>query len=250
MNTGNWFPVGRALGAHGLAGKVKLITTDLFAEMSPYFQKGIITASIYQQPHRQGQMAVRMMADHLTNKVPLPPTVHLSPGVVMSSNLQLFREIRLPGVRLNESALPTRGSTRHRGPVRCVAGRGPGLGDRRKAMLGDSSILTGGQVISEEVGLKLETAGLDLLGKARKVVVTKDETTIVEGAGEADQIAGRVNQIRAEIDKSAPDYDRDKPQERLPRLARGVAGPTGAAAPEGRPPQPKPPPHAAPPPGL
>jgi LacI family transcriptional regulator len=80
----------------------------LFAEMAPYFQKGIITASIYQQPHRQGQMAVRLMADHLTHKVPLPPTVHLSPGVVMSSNLQLFREIRLAGVKLDESALLTR----------------------------------------------------------------------------------------------------------------------------------------------
>jgi len=108
VNTVNCLPVCRALGAHGLAGKVKLITTDLFAEMAPYFQKGIITASIYQQPHRQGQMAVRLMADHLTHKVPLPPTVHLSPGVVMSSNLQLFREIRLAGVKLDESALLTR----------------------------------------------------------------------------------------------------------------------------------------------
>ena len=108
VNTVNCLPVCRALGAHGLAGKVKLITTDLFAEMSPYFHKGIITASIYQQPHRQGQMAVRMMADYLTNKVPFPPTVHLSPGVVMSSNLQLFREIRLAGVTLDDSTLRTR----------------------------------------------------------------------------------------------------------------------------------------------
>ncbi|MGH9501359.1 MAG: substrate-binding domain-containing protein [Terriglobales bacterium] len=108
VNTVNCLPVCRALGAHGLAGKVKLITTDLFAEMAPYFHKGIITASIYQQPHRQGQMAVRLMADHLTNKVPFPPNIHLSPGVVMSSNLHLFREIRLAGVKLDESALRTR----------------------------------------------------------------------------------------------------------------------------------------------
>ncbi len=108
VNTVNCLPVCRALGAHGLAGKVKLITTDLFAEMSPYFQKGIITASIYQQPHRQGQLAVRLIADHLTNKVPLHPTIHLSPGVVMSSNLQLFREIRLAGVKLDDSALRAR----------------------------------------------------------------------------------------------------------------------------------------------
>jgi chaperonin GroEL len=90
-------------------------------------------------------------------------------------------------------------------------------------MLQDIAILTGGQVISEEVGLKLESTGLELLGQARKVVVTKDETTIVEGAGDQDQIAGRVNQIRAEIEKSDSDYDREKLQERLAKLAGGVA---------------------------
>jgi chaperonin GroEL len=120
-------------------------------------------------------------------------------------------------------ALATLVVNKIRGTFRSVAVKAPGFGDRRKAMLGDISILTGGQVISEEVGLKLETAGLDLLGKARKVVVTKDETTIVEGAGDADQIAGRVNQIRAEIEKSDSDYDREKLQERLAKLAGGVA---------------------------
>jgi LacI family transcriptional regulator len=105
VNTVNCLPVCRALGAHGLAGKVKLITTDLFAEMAPYFHKGIVTASIYQQPHRQGQMAVRLMADHLTNKAPFPPTVHLSPGVVMSSNLNLFREMRIPEFKFDSSVL-------------------------------------------------------------------------------------------------------------------------------------------------
>ena len=110
-----------------------------------------------------------------------------------------------------------------RGTFRSVAVKAPGFGDRRKAMLQDIAILTGGQVISEEVGLKLETVGLELLGRARKVVVTKDETTIVEGAGDAEQIAGRVNQIRAEIEKSDSDYDREKLQERLAKLAGGVA---------------------------
>src|SRR5580704_192900 len=105
VNTVNCLPVCRALGARGLAGKIRLITTDLFAEMSSYFQKGTITASIYQQPHRQGQLAVRLMADNLTSKVPFPPTVHLSPGVVMSSNLHLFREIRLTDAKLTESVL-------------------------------------------------------------------------------------------------------------------------------------------------
>jgi LacI family transcriptional regulator len=105
VNTVNCLPVCRALGARGLAGRTKLITTDLFAEMAPYFEKGTITASIYQQPHRQGQMAVRLMADNLTGRVPLPPTVHLSPGVVMSSNLHLFREIRLAGVKFDDSVI-------------------------------------------------------------------------------------------------------------------------------------------------
>jgi chaperonin GroEL len=104
-----------------------------------------------------------------------------------------------------------------------VAVKAPGFGDRRKAMLGDIAILTGAQVISEEIGLKLDTTELEQLGRARKVVVTKDDTTIVEGAGDADQIAGRVNQIRAEIDKSDSDYDREKLQERLAKLAGGVA---------------------------
>ncbi|HLX86429.1 MAG TPA: substrate-binding domain-containing protein [Terriglobales bacterium] len=94
VNTVNCLPVCRALGAVGLAGKVKLITTDLFAEMTPYFQKGTITASIYQQPYRQGQIATRILADHLSNQTAFPPTIHLSPGVVMSANLQLFREMR------------------------------------------------------------------------------------------------------------------------------------------------------------
>ncbi|HEX5116422.1 MAG TPA: chaperonin GroEL [Pseudonocardiaceae bacterium] len=110
-----------------------------------------------------------------------------------------------------------------KGTFKSVAVKAPGFGDRRKAMLQDMAILTGGTLISEDVGLKLDSADLSLLGKARKVVVTKDETTIVEGAGDAEQIQGRVNQIRAEIDKSDSDYDREKLQERLAKLAGGVA---------------------------
>ncbi len=102
VNTVNCLPVCRALGARNLGGKIKLITTDLFAEMSPYFRKGTIAASIYQQPHRQGQIAVRLLTDNLTNKANLPATVHLTPGVVMSSNLHLFREIRLSDGKLAE----------------------------------------------------------------------------------------------------------------------------------------------------
>ncbi len=120
-------------------------------------------------------------------------------------------------------ALATLVVNKIRGTFKSAAVKAPGFGDRRKAMLQDIAILSGGQVISEEVGLKLETAGLDLLGRARKVTITKDETTIVEGSGDADQIAGRVNQIRAEIEKSDSDYDREKLQERLAKLAGGVA---------------------------
>jgi len=120
-------------------------------------------------------------------------------------------------------ALATLVVNKIRGTFKSVAVKAPGFGDRRKAMLGDMAILTGGEVISETVGLKLESAGIELLGRARKVVVTKDETTIVEGAGDSDQIAGRVNQIRAEIEKSDSDYDREKLQERLAKLAGGVA---------------------------
>ncbi|MEU4729124.1 chaperonin GroEL [Streptomyces sp. NPDC005409] len=120
-------------------------------------------------------------------------------------------------------ALSTLVVNKIRGTFKSVAVKAPGFGDRRKAMLGDIAILTGGTVISEEVGLKLENAGLDLLGRARKVVITKDETTIVDGAGDSDQVAGRVNQIRAEIENSDSDYDREKLQERLAKLAGGVA---------------------------
>ncbi|AGP57035.1 MULTISPECIES: chaperonin GroEL [Streptomyces] len=120
-------------------------------------------------------------------------------------------------------ALATLVVNKIRGTFKSVAVKAPGFGDRRKAMLGDIAILTGGTVISEEVGLKLENAGLDLLGRARKITVTKDETTIVDGAGDTEQVQGRVNQIRAEIESSDSDYDREKLQERLAKLAGGVA---------------------------
>jgi len=110
-----------------------------------------------------------------------------------------------------------------RGILKTCAVKAPGFGDRRKAMLEDIAILTGGQVIAEEVGLKLESTDLAMLGRARKVVITKDETTIVEGAGDADQIKGRVEQIRREIGNTDSDYDREKLQERLAKLAGGVA---------------------------
>jgi chaperonin GroEL len=120
-------------------------------------------------------------------------------------------------------ALATLVVNKIRGTFKSVAVKAPGFGDRRKAMLQDIAILAGGQVISEEVGLKLENTTLDMLGRARKIVVTKDDTTLVEGAGDAEQIKGRINQIKSEIEKTDSDYDREKLQERLAKLAGGVA---------------------------
>ncbi len=120
-------------------------------------------------------------------------------------------------------ALATLVVNKIRGTFRSVSVKAPGFGERRKAMLQDIAILTGGQVVTEEVGLKLENVGLDLLGTARKVVVTKDETTIVEGGGSDDEIKGRINQIKAEIENTDSDYDREKLQERLAKLSGGVA---------------------------
>ncbi|MGX7825559.1 chaperonin GroEL [Actinokineospora sp. 24-640] len=183
------------------------------------FDKGYISGYFVTDPERQEAVLedpyILLFGGKISSVKDLLP--------LLEKVMQSGKPLLIISEDVEGEALATLVVNKIRGTFKSVAVKAPGFGDRRKAMLQDMAILTGGQVISEDVGLKLDNADISLLGKARKVVVTKDETTIVEGSGDAEQIEGRVNQIRAEIDKSDSDYDREKLQERLAKLAGGVA---------------------------
>ncbi|MFC9550615.1 chaperonin GroEL [Rhodococcus sp. NPDC056960] len=183
------------------------------------FDKGYISAYFATDPERQE--AVLEDAYILLVSSKISTVKDLLP--LLEKVIQSGKPLVIIAEDVEGEALSTLVVNKIRGTFKSVAVKAPGFGDRRKAQLADIAILTGGEVISEEVGLSLETAGLELLGQARKVVITKDETTIVEGAGDPEAIAGRVSQIRAEIENSDSDYDREKLQERLAKLAGGVA---------------------------
>ncbi|WP_153505999.1 chaperonin GroEL [Cumulibacter manganitolerans] len=183
------------------------------------FDKGYISGYFVTDPERMEAVLddpyILIVEGKISNVKDLLP--------LLEKVMQSGKPLAIIAEDVEGEALSTLVVNKIRGTFKSVAVKAPGFGDRRKAMLQDIAILTGGQVISETVGLSLETAGLDLLGRARKVVITKDETTVVEGAGDVDQINGRVAQIRAEIENSDSDYDREKLQERLAKLAGGVA---------------------------
>ena len=183
------------------------------------FDKGYVSAYMVTDPERQEAVLedayVLIANSKITNIKDLLP--------VVDKVIQAGKPLLVIAEDIEGEALATLIVNKIRGIFKSVAVKAPGFGDRRKAMLQDIAILTGGQVISEEVGLKLENTDLTMLGRARKIVVTKDETTIVEGSGDQAQIAGRVEQIRREIEATDSDYDREKLQERLAKLAGGVA---------------------------
>jgi len=183
------------------------------------FDKGYISGYMVTDPERQEAVLEDAYVLIVNSKV--SAMKDLLP--IIEKVIQTGKPLLLIAEDVDGEALTTLVLNKIRGIFKSVAVKAPGFGDRRKAMLQDIAILTGGQVIAEEIGLRLETATLDLLGRARKVVITKDETTIVDGAGEASAIAGRVDQIRRELDASDSDYDKEKLQERLAKLAGGVA---------------------------
>ncbi|HEV3398761.1 MAG TPA: chaperonin GroEL, partial [Actinomycetes bacterium] len=182
------------------------------------FDKGYLSPYFVSDPDRQEAVLEDPFILNANSKI---SAVHdLIP--VLEKVVQSGKPLVVIAEDVDGEALATLVVNKIRGTFRSAAVKAPGFGDRRKAMLADIATLTGGQVISEEVGLKLENATLDLLGRARRVTVTKDDTTIVEGAGSSEDIKGRIAQIKQEIERTDSDWDREKLQERLAKLAGGV----------------------------
>ena len=183
------------------------------------FDKGYLSPYFVSDPERQE--AVLDEPYILLNQGKISSVQDMLP--VLEKVMQSGRPLLIISEDVEGEALATLVVNKIRGTFNSVAVKAPGFGERRKAMLQDMATLTGGQVIAEEVGLKLDGVGLDMMGTARKVVVTKDETTIVDGAGESTDVEGRISQIKREIDETDSDWDREKLQERLAKLAGGVA---------------------------
>ena len=183
------------------------------------FDKGYLSPYFVSDPERQE--AILEEPYILLNQGKISSVQDMLP--VLEKVMQSGRPLLIISEDVEGEALATLVVNKIRGTFNSVAVKAPGFGERRKSMLQDMAILTGGQVIAEEVGLKLDGVSLDMMGSARKVVVTKDETTIIEGAGESSEVEGRVAQIRREIDDTDSDWDREKLQERLAKLAGGVA---------------------------
>src|SRR2546423_16426 len=195
------------------------------------FDKGYISPYFVTDPERMEAVLEDAYILLVANKI--SAVRDLLP--VLEKVMQSSKPLVIIAEDIEGEALATLVVNKIRGTFRSVAVKAPGFGERRKAMLQDMAILTGGQVISEEVGLKLESVTLDLLGSARKVIVTKDETTIVEGAGKEDDVKGRISQIKTEIENTDSDYDREKLQERLAKRSGGGARLQGGAATQGGP---------------
>jgi chaperonin GroEL len=183
------------------------------------FDKGYLSPYFVSDPERQE--AVLEEPYILLNQGKISSVQDMLP--VLEKVMQSGRPLLIISEDVEGEALATLVVNKIRGTFSSVAVKAPGFGERRKAMLQDMAILTGGQVIAEEVGLKLDGVSLEMMGSARKVVVTKDETTIIEGAGESSEVEGRISQIKREIDETDSDWDREKLQERLAKLAGGVA---------------------------
>jgi chaperonin GroEL len=199
--------------------EAKGLTTELEVVEGMQFDRGYLSPYFVTNPEKMiCDMENPLILLHEAKLSTLQPLLPLLESVVQST-----RPLIIVAEDVEGEVLATLVVNKLRGGLKVAAVKAPGFGDRRKAMLEDIALLTGGQVVSEDLGIKLENVTMDMLGSAKKVMMTKEETTIVEGAGKKSEIQGRCNQIRAQVEETSSDYDREKLQERLAKLAGGVA---------------------------